>query len=238
MRISTKRNLLRAAAAAAVLCTAAVVFLPAAASAATFTSGASANVRSGPSTSANIVGHVSPGQTVDIGGCRNGWCYIQSPVRGFVSSSLLRNGSAVMQPNFNLSFAFPQGSFSIGTGGVSIGIGTPPKPPYGGPGPGGHGPGPGGHGPGPGGFPGGNGKGDVCFYTSAYYQGAAMCLDQGARVPYVGDAFNNKISSIRNPRGLRVEVCDDSGYDDCRTYTTNASYLGSFDNKISSIRVR
>lgn len=216
------KNALRAATAAAVLAVCGFALAPAAAQAATATANSGVNVRSGPSTSAPIIGHLYAGERVDVGGCRNGWCYLTDE-RGFVSSRYLRNGSVTMQPDFNLSFNFPQGSFSIGTGGVGIGIGTPPRPGY----PGDNFPG-GGNGPG----------GDVCFYSGANYTGDRLCLDRGESLPYVGRGWNNRISSIRNRGGYRVTVCDDAGFDICRTYTSSAAYLGSFDNRISSIRVR
>jgi hypothetical protein len=215
MKVQTKRNLLRAATTAAVVCAAALVFLPAAASAAPATATATVNVRGGPSTSYPVVGTLRAGESVDVGGCRSGWCYVTG--EGFVSSSYLRRGGAMIAPNFNLSFNFPSGSFSIGSGGVSIGVGPnrPPRPPSG-----------------------GSNDGEVCFYSGAGYTGSRFCMDQGDMTPYVGAAWNNRISSIRNRDGLRVTVCDDAGYDDCRTYSTSARTLGSLDNAISSIRVR
>ena len=80
--------------------------------------------------------------------------------------------------------------------------------------------------------------GDVCFYSSTDYEGSRFCMDQGELTPYVGPQWNNRISSIRNPDGFTVLVCDDAGYDICRTYRTSARSLGSFDNAISSIRIR
>lgn len=209
MRIQTKRNLLRAATAAAVVCAAAVVLLPAAVSAAPAVASGVVNVRSGPSTSYVVLDTLYRGEAVDVQGCRNGWCYVtHSGPDGFVSASYLRAGSVVMPPNFNLSFNFPQGS-------ITLGIGDPGPDPI----------------PGP-------GLGVACFYSGANYNGSSFCMERGQQVVYVGPTWNNRISSIRNRSGLRVRVCDDSGYDICRTYTTSAAYLGDFDNQISSIQVR
>jgi uncharacterized protein YraI len=223
MNIQTKRTLLRAATATAVVCATALVLLPATSWAAPAIASSTVNVRSGPSTSFSVVDTLSPGEQVDVLGCRTGWCYVQkSGPDGYVSSSYLRRssgGTATFEPNFNLSFNFPQGSVSVGTGGVSIGIGSgrpdrPERPPS------------------------GSIPGDVCFYSGSSYTGSRFCMDQGDMTPYVGAAWNNRISSIRNPDGYRVIVCDDAGYDICRTYTTSASSLGSFNNEISSIRIR
>ena len=222
MKTQIKRNLLRAATATAVVCAAALVLIPAAASAAPAEATASVNVRSGPGTSYGVVDVLSPGEDVDVLGCRSGWCFVQkSGPDGYVSSSYLRrsggSSGSRFEPNFNLSFNFPQGSISIGSGGVSIGVGPgrPDRPP-----------------------PSGSMPGDVCFYSGANYNGSRFCMDDGDMTPYVGAAWNNRISSIRNPDGLRVTVCDDAGYDICRTYRSSARSLGSFNNAISSIRIR
>jgi hypothetical protein len=221
MKIQTKENLLRAATAISVVCAAALVLMPAVASAAPAVATSTVNVRSGPSTSYAVIGSLRPGEAVDVAGCRSGWCYL-SDEDGYVSSAYLRRGSsggATFEPNFNLSFNFPQGSISLGTGGVSIGVGPArpdrPSPP-----------------------PSGSMPGDVCFYSGTNYTGSRLCMDQGELTPYVGPNWNNKISSIRNPDGFQVLVCDDAGYDDCRTYRTSARSLGAFDNEISSIRIR
>jgi hypothetical protein len=219
MKTALKRALLRAATATAIACTAAIVFLPAVASAAPGEATGSVNVRGGPGTSYPIVDRLSPGEDVDVLGCRLGWCYIQHPgPDGYVSSSYIRRsgGGASFGSSFNLSFNFPNGSFSIGTGGGSIVIG-PEDPPA----------------PGGGSLP-----ADVCFYSGSGYSGSRFCMDEGDLTPYVGAEWNNRISSIRNPDGLSVLVCDDAGYDDCRTYRTSARSLGSFNNVISSIRIR
>jgi hypothetical protein len=249
MRIATKKILLRAATAAAVVCTAAVILLPTMASAAAFTASTKVNVRERPSQTSRVIDVLQPGETVDIGGCRQGWCYITTD-GGFVSSDYLRNNGAAVSPNFNLNFNFPQGSFSIGTNGVQIGIGTPPPPPGGpGPGPGGHGPGPGGPGHGGPGFPGGpggpggpgpggNSDRQVCFFSSAGYDGQSLCLDRGDQLSSLPRGWNDRISSFTNRRGYAVTICRQPGFNRCRTYTTSASSLGNYDNDISSIRVR
>ena len=222
MRIQTKRTLLRAATAAALVCAAAVIFLPAAASAAAFTASSTVRVHARPSLNSPVIDTLRPGQTVNVGGCRQGWCYITDD-RGFVSSTYLRNNGATVSPDFNLSFNFPQGSFSIGTNGVQIGVGNPP-----GPGPG-HGPG------GP-----GSGPGDrqACFYSSPGYNGQSICLSRGDQMASLPRGWNDRIASISNRRGLSVTVCRNTGFRQCRTYTTSAASLGSFDHDISSIRVR
>jgi hypothetical protein len=215
MKTKTKENLLRAATAISIVCAAALVFLPTAASADPAVATGNVNVRGGPGTSFPVIDVLSRGEVVDVAGCRTGWCYLTDE-DGYVSSAYLRRGGSsgvTMEPNFNLSFNFPQGSISLGTGGVSVGVG-PGRPPS------------------------GSMPGDVCFYSGTDYQGSRFCMDQGELTPYVGPQWNNRISSIRNPDGFTVLVCDDAGYDICRTYRTSARSLGSFDNEISSIRIR
>ncbi len=223
MKTQIKRNLLRAATATAVVCAAALVFVPTVASAAPAEAVTSLNVRSGPSTSYGVIDVLSPGENVNVLGCRTGWCFVEkSGPDGYVSANYLRrvggSSSDRFEPNFNLSFNFPQGSFSIGSGGVFIGIGDRPDRP---------------NRP-----PSGSLPGDVCFYSGTDYSGSRFCMNDGDMTPYVGRAWNNRISSIRNPQGLRVTVCDDAGYDICRTYRGSARSLGSFNNAISSIRIR
>ena len=233
MRIQIKRALLRAATAAAIICTAAVILTPVTASAASATASANVNVRAAPSTTARVVDRLTAGETIDVRGCREGWCYIEhNGPAGYVSASYVRRGGAAIGPNFNLSFAFPQGNVSIGTGGVSIGVGTPSQPNRPGNGNGN------GHGNDHGNQAGGGNRDQVCFYTSANYRGDSFCMSSGDQQRYIGRDFNDRISSIRNRSGQRVTVCEDAGYNGCRTYSTSAADLGSFDNEISSIRVR
>lgn len=228
MKIQTKRTLLRAATATAVVCAAAVVFLPATASAAPAEATSAVNVRSGPGTSYSIVDSLRAGQQVDVRGCRSGWCYIEkSGPDGYVSANYLRRASDSdggrrgdrFTPDFNLSFNFPQGSISFGSGGVSIGVGpTRPRPP----------------GPGPGGP-----RDDVaCFYSGVNFTGSRFCLNEGESISALPRNWNDEISSIRNEDNLRVTVCVDTRYRDCRTYTTSARSLGRLNDEISSIRVR
>ena len=104
MKTKTKETLLRAATAAAVVCAAALVFVPAVASAAPAVATSALNVRSGPGTSFRVIDTLRPGEQVDVGGCRSGWCYLTDE-DGFVSSAYLRRGSssgATIEPNFNL----------------------------------------------------------------------------------------------------------------------------------------
>jgi len=225
MQNRIKRSLLRAATTAAIACAAAIMFLPAAASAAPAEAISGVNIRSGPGTSYGIVGQLRAGDDVDVRGCRSGWCYIeQSGPNGYVSANYLRrvgssSSGSRFEPNFNLSFNFPRGSISIGSGGVSIGVG-PGRPTF----------------PDRPGRP--HRNDEACFYSGTNYTGSSFCLEEGQAVSSLGGGWDNRISSLRNEDGLRVSVCADSRYRNCRTYTTSARSLGSLDGRISSIRVR
>lgn len=79
--------------------------------------------------------------------------------------------------------------------------------------------------------------GDVCFYERTRYRGDSFCVEEGTSIRNLRE-WSDRISSIENPDGLRVTVCLESGYRDCRTYASNARSLGAFDDDISSLRVR
>ncbi|MEQ1771042.1 MAG: peptidase inhibitor family I36 protein [Devosia sp.] len=209
--------LLKLATGIAIACTTAVVFLPSVASAATTAyATTTVTVRERPSTNSDRVDTLTAGETVRVEGCRDAWCYISSPERGFVKADYLstnRTATVRINPNFNLSFNFPQGSFTVGNGGVSIGIGN-----------------------------GNNNEdedfGEVCFFSGSSYSGSQFCVEEGDSISRLPSNWNDRISSFRNPDGLRVTVCEDRNYNNCRIYTTSARQLGSLNDEISSLRVR
>lgn len=216
MRIGTKRMLLKLATAAAVVCTAAVVLLPSSASAATTAyATTTVAVREEPNTNSDRIDTLSPGEAVRVEGCRNAWCYVSSPERGFVRADYLatsRTGTVRISPNFNLNFNFPTGSFSVGSGGISIGIGSGDDEE--------------------------DALSEVCFYSGSNYSGSRFCVDEGDSIARLPSSWNDRISSFRNSDGLRVTVCENRNYVICRIYTTNARTLGTFNDDISSLRVR
>lgn len=127
---------------------------------------------------------------------------------GFVSSSLLRSGSGVGV------------GISIGTGGVGISIGTP-RPPI---------------------IVDDDDDdfevAEACFFERTGYRGDSFCLEEGESMRRLDSDWNDEISSLRNPDGLRVTLCLERNYRDCRTYTSSARSLGEFEDDVSSIRVR
>jgi hypothetical protein len=79
----------------------------------------------------------------------------------------------------------------------------------------------------------------ACFYTDSNYGGRSFCLDRNESQRYVGDGFNDEISSIRVFGRSRVIAYEHKNFGGARrTYSKDASGLGKFNDKISSIEVR
>ncbi len=219
MNRQTRKNLLNIATGIAVAATAAVVFLPAAYAAPGVVT-SNVNVRSGPGTNYAVVDTVRRGAQVDVQQCQGSWCYIaKAGPDGWVSASYLSaaGGAPVNPQQPGLSFGFTVGpngpSFNIGVGQPQV---QPPRPPVIQPVP---------------------TFGEVCFYDRTRFRGESFCLEQGDSVRSLGN-WADRISSFDNADGLQVQVCSESNYRDCRTYTTSASSLGDFDDYIVSVRVR
>jgi len=217
MNRHTRKMLLNIATGVAVAATAVVVFLPAAyAAPGTVTS--NVNLRSGPGTNYGVIDTMRRGTQVDVQQCQGSWCYIvKSGPDGWISSSYLTaaGGTPVNPQQPGLSFGF-----STGPGGptINFGIGQQPQPPVVRPLP-------------------EPAFGEVCFYDRTRFRGDSFCLESGESVRNLGD-WADRISSIDNADGLPVQVCSESSYRNCRTYTTSTSSLGDFDDYIVSIRVR
>lgn len=222
MHRQTRKKLLNIVTGIAVAAAAAVVFLPAA-QAAPGTATANVNVRSGPGTSYGVTNTLRRGDQVDVQRCQGSWCYVQGRgFAGWVSSGYLSAGGTPVNPtNPGLSFGFTIG----GPNGpnISIGVGNqPPQPPRPGPGPR---------------PPVVQPTAEVCFFDRTSYRGQSFCLEQGESVRDLGN-WTDRISSINNSARVRVEVCSEVAYRNCRTYTTSAASLGDFDKYIASIRIR
>lgn len=216
MNRHTRRVLLNVATGIAVAATAVVVFLPAAYAAPGVVT-SNVNVRSGPGTNYGVVDVVQRGQQVDVQQCQGSWCYIAKPgPDGWVSANYLSaGGGGVVNPaQPGLSFGFTIGGPSGPSVNIGVGNQNPPPPvivePI---------------------------YGEVCFYDRTRFRGDNFCFEQGDRARNLGD-WADRISSIDNPDGLQVQVCSESNYRNCRTYTTSASSLGDFDDYIVSVRVR
>lgn len=212
MKRQTRTLLLNIATGIALAMTAAVVMTPTMTMAAPATATTNANVRAAPSAGARVLYVLQRGDVVDAD-CGGGWCELADG--GFVSSSLLAIGGG--------GGSDVGVGISVGPGGVSIGVGRPGRP-----------------GPGPIEIdPDDEDFGEACFFERSRYRGDSFCVEEGESIRNLqSNGWNDEISSIRNRDGLRVTVCYDAGFSDCRTYTSSASSLGEFDDEISSIRVR
>ncbi len=222
MHRQTRKKLLNIVTGVAVAAAAAVVFLPAA-QAAPGTATSNVNVRSGPGTSYAVTNTLRRGDQVDVQRCQGSWCYVQGRgFAGWVSSGYLSAGGTPVNPaNPGLSFGFTIGGPNGPQINIGVGNQTPqPRPPRPGPRP-----------------PVVEPTAEVCFYDRTNYRGQSFCLEQGDSVRDLGN-WTDRISSIDNSSRVRVEVCSEVAYRNCRTYTTSAAGLGDFDKYIASIRIR
>ncbi|HEV7345873.1 MAG TPA: SH3 domain-containing protein [Devosia sp.] len=174
------------------------------------------NVRSGPSTSYQVVDVLRAGENVDIRECRGNWCYVEhSGPDGWASARYLTNIRGGGQsnnnndPDVNFSVSVPGFSFSIGNGG-DFNV-----------------------------RPGGQRGGRVCFYEDYNYRGSSFCMRPGQRYSQLNN-FNDRISSFRVFGNAEAQVCEDYNYQGrCAVVSSNNSSLrGRNNDVISSIRVR
>lgn len=89
----------------------------------------------------------------------------------------------------------------------------------------------GGNKPGPGfgsgGQQGGNRPKQVCFYEHINYGGDTFCMRRGQRTAELDRRWNDRISSIRVPRGMRVRVCQHKDFGGwCDIYSGNVPVIG------------
>ncbi|WP_108461197.1 SH3 domain-containing protein [Devosia naphthalenivorans] len=216
MNRNTRKMLLNVATGIAVAATAAAVFVPAAYAAPGMVT-SNVNVRSGPGTNYGVVDTVRRGSQVDVQQCQGSWCFISKPgPDGWVSSSYIstngRPGNAG-QPGISIDLGGGNGpQINIGVGGQN----RPQRPPV---------------------IEQPDYAGEVCLYDRTRFRGESLCLEAGESYRNLGE-FADRASSIDNPDGLRVQVCSERNFRNCRTYTTSASSLGDFDDYIVSVRVR
>ncbi|NLV31845.1 MAG: hypothetical protein GXY47_11910, partial [Acidobacteria bacterium] len=79
----------------------------------------------------------------------------------------------------------------------------------------------------------------ACFFTDADYGGNRLCMEVGERMEYVGDGYNDRISSVRIYGRARVTLYHDSNFRGSeRRVTSDAPGLEGFNDRTSSIEVR
>ncbi len=80
--------------------------------------------------------------------------------------------------------------------------------------------------------------GSACFFENANYTGASFCTDTSN--PWVGNAWNDRVSSVQLPPGTQVTLFENSQYGG-RTVTIKASTPNltsvGFDNALSSLQL-
>lgn len=79
----------------------------------------------------------------------------------------------------------------------------------------------------------------ACFYTDENYRGDSFCLETGERVRNVENRFNDKISSIRVYGRVSVTIFEDENFSgSSRLYNRDASNLGNFNDRLTSVEIR
>lgn len=82
--------------------------------------------------------------------------------------------------------------------------------------------------------------GQACFFSEFNFTGQYFCLERNQSLSFVGNNWNDMISSIRVDQGVTVQVCgepDFAGF--CEQYTASQPFLPpGRDNTVSSIRLR
>lgn len=183
------------------------------------------NVRTGPGTGYSKVDTLTRGEQVDIGQCRSGWCYVtHNGPDGWVSANYLSrsgsnggnsggnwNGNSGSDPDVGFSFGF-------GSDGAHFGFSFGNQQPNNWP----------------------RQQKRACFFTGNNYSGQQICVTGRENIAFVGNAWNDKISSVRVYNGASVTMCKHANYEGfCRTTNRNEPALGPWlNNEISSIRVR
>jgi len=182
----------------------------------------SLHVRSGPSTSYQVVDTLYAGEHVNVQSCSGGWCQItHSGHDGWVSAGYLAGRNAkgplhaappspqTTRSHVSLSFSVPGFGFRFGNGGRFE------------------------HRP-------GHHGGRVCFYRDFNYSGPHFCAYPGQHRARLGRRFNDQISSIRITGDAQVQVCENFDHKGrCAVLDKSQKALRGRNNDIiSSYRVR
>ena len=206
----------------ATLALAAAILLPTGAFAAAGVATSAVNVRTGPGTGYAIVDTLFAGESVEIGECQSGWCYVdQDGPDGWVSASYLQpaggsgSGTTGTDDDCHIHWVVGRG-FTLECNGSSITV------------------------PGVGGFPGGGPfpTKKVCVYDGPNYTGAHVCANAGISDSHINAPWNNKISSLKVFGGAKIQLCQNYNFMGfCNTFSNNVPMLGiPLNNKASSYK--
>jgi uncharacterized protein YraI len=171
------------------------------------------NVRTGPSTSFAKVDTLHSGESVDIGECQSGWCYVEHDgPDGWVSANYLQpgsgSGSSGSGDECHFNWVIGKG-FTVECGGNSVTVPGPAVPPP---------------------------AKTVCIYDGPHYTGTQLCGPAGSSLSNILGFWNNRISSIKISGGAKIKLCQNPNYlGFCNTFSTNVPMLGfPLNNKASS----
>lgn len=173
------------------------------------------NVRTGPATSFAKVDTLHAGESVEIGECQSGWCYIEHDgPDGWVSASFLQpaGGSGSSDDDCNFNWVIGSG-FTVECNGNSVtipgpgGLPTPPPP-----------------------------TPTVCIYDGPNYTGTQLCGPAGSSQSNIVGFWNNRITSMKISGGAHVKLCQDPNYlGFCNTFSADVPALGMpLNNKASA----
>lgn len=173
------------------------------------------NVRTGPATSFNKVDTLHSGESVEIGQCQGGWCYIEHDgPDGWVSANYLQpgNNAPVEDEGDDCNFNWVVGQgFTVQCGNNSVtvpGFNNPPPPP----------------------------TPTVCIYDGPNYSGTELCGPAGSSSSNILGFWNNRITSVKVSGGAKIKLCQNPNYlGFCNTFSSNVPQLGfPLNNKASS----
>ena len=84
------------------------------------------------------------------------------------------------------------------------------------------------------------GRGGPCFFEHSEFQGRRLCLAPGQRLSNLDASWNDRISSVEIPPGMRVTVCEHANFAGrCMTLNRSVSDFQEirFNDMVSSISV-
>jgi hypothetical protein len=87
---------------------------------------------------------------------------------------------------------------------------------------------------------GGGGRGECSYFADANYQGMRGTLRDGAETPWVGDAWNDRISSVQCDPGCTLEAYEDIDFGGARErFRGNVGFVGpAWNDRVSALRVQ
>lgn len=87
---------------------------------------------------------------------------------------------------------------------------------------------------------GGGGRGECTYFADANYQGMRATLGDGGETPWVGEAWNDRISSVQCDPGCTLEAYEDFDFGGARErFRGNVGFVGqAWNDRASALRVQ